>query len=243
MALGPEGANKEGALTRLLDTTARNFAGQGEQFNQSIEDLGKLTRTLDDNKEQLFGTAEQLERFVSALAENDQTVRDFNQSLAQAAGVLEGERDDLAASLRNLGVAMEQVSSFVRENRDVLGENITGLNRVSRVLVKQRDALDEVLTVAPLALNNLFLTYNPTTGTLDTRSNQGETARAARDRPGRLPVRAVLDPNDPTGRTCDLLKQALRGANRAAALGRDGAPATVEVEHIDRSLAGLVEVD
>ncbi len=29
VALGPEGANKEGALTRLLDSTARNFAGQG----------------------------------------------------------------------------------------------------------------------------------------------------------------------------------------------------------------------
>lgn len=242
VALGPEGANKEGALTRLLDTTARNFAGQGEQFNQSVEDLGKLTRTLDNNKEELFGTAEQMQRFVSALAENDQTVRDFNQSLAQAAEVLEGERDDLAASLRNLGVAMEQVSGFVRENREILGENIDGLNRVSRILVKQRNALDEVLTVAPLALNNLFLTYNPATGTLDTRSNQGELGGQIEADPAGF-LCSVMEPNDPSGRTCGLIEQALGGANRAAALSRDGAPAHVEVEHIDRSLAGLVEVD
>jgi phospholipid/cholesterol/gamma-HCH transport system substrate-binding protein len=242
VALGPEGANKEGALTRLLDTTARNFAGQGEQFNQSIEDLGKLTRTLDNNKEELFGTAREMERFVAALAENDQTVREFNESLAAAAGVLEGERDDLAASLRNLGVAMEQVSMFVRENRDILGENIDGLNRVSRILVKQRDALDEVLNVAPLALNNLFLTYNPATGTLDTRSNQGELPGQVEADPTGF-LCGVVGPNDPTGEACGLIKQALGGANRAAALDDGAAVPQVPVEHIDRSLAGLVEVD
>ncbi|HEU4512225.1 MAG TPA: MCE family protein [Nocardioidaceae bacterium] len=242
VALGPEGANKEGALTRLLDTTARNFAGQGEQFNQSLEDLGKLTGTLDNNKEELFGTARQMERFVAALAENDQTVRQFNESLAQAAGVLEGERDDLAASLRNLGIAMEQVSMFVRENREILGENIDGLNRVSKILVKQRDALDEVLNVAPLALNNLFLTYNPATGTLDTRSNQGELPGQVEADPTGF-LCGVVSPNDPSGEACGLIKDALGGASRAAALGDGTQTRQVPVEHIDRSLAGLVEVD
>jgi phospholipid/cholesterol/gamma-HCH transport system substrate-binding protein len=242
VALGPEGANEEGALTRLLDTTARNYAGQGEQFNQTIKDLGKLTGTLDNNKEELFGTAAQLERFVSALAENDQTVRDFNESLAGASEVLEGEREDLAASLRNLGIAMEQVSGFVSENREVLGENIDGLKRVTRILVKQRKALDEVLNVAPLALNNLFLTYNPATGTLDTRSNQGETPHQVESNPTAF-LCSVVAPNDPTGEACKTIKQAFGGRARAAALD-DGTPReSVAVENVDRSLAGLLEVD
>ncbi|HSJ20351.1 MAG TPA: MCE family protein [Nocardioidaceae bacterium] len=242
VALGPDGANEEGALTRLLDTTARNYAGQGEQFNQTIKDLGKLTGTLDNNKEELFGTAAQLERFVSALAENDQTVRDFNESLAGASEVLEGEREDLAASLRNLGIAMEQVSGFVRENREVLGENIDGLKRVTRILVKQRKALDEVLNVAPLALNNLFLTYNPATGTLDTRSNQGETPHQIESNPTAF-LCSVVSPNDPTGEACKTIKQAFGGRARAAALD-DGTPReSVAVENVDRSLAGLLEVD
>lgn len=241
VALGPEGANKEGALTRLLDTTARNFAGQGEQFNQTIEDLGKLTGTLDNNKEELFGTVQEMEQFVSALAENDQTVRRFNQSLAGAAEVLEGERDDLAASLRNLGIAMEQVSGFVRENRGALTENIDGLTRVTRILVKQRKALDEVLDVAPLALNNLFLTYNPATGTLDTRSNQGELPHQVEADPAAF-LCSIVSPSDPTGAACGAIESALEGRGRAAALA-DGTPtARVPVEHIDRSLAGLVEV-
>jgi phospholipid/cholesterol/gamma-HCH transport system substrate-binding protein len=242
VALGPDGANEEGALTRLLDTTARNYAGQGEQFNQTIKDLGKLTGTLDNNKEELFGTARQIERFVSALAENDQTVRDFNESLAGASEVLEGEREDLAASLRNLGIAMEEVSGFVRENREVLGDNIDGLKRVTRILVKQRKALDEVLNVAPLALNNLFLTYNPSTGTLDTRSNQGETPHQIEANPTAF-LCSVVSPNDPTGEACKTIKQAFGGRARAAALDSGTPRESVQVENIDRSLAGLLEVD
>lgn len=241
VALGPKGANKEGALTRLLDSTAHNFAGQGEQFHQTIQDLGKLTGTLENNKEELFGTARQIERFVSVLAKNDQTVRDFNQSLAGASDVLAGERKDLAASLRNLGIAMQQVSSFVRENRASLGENIDGLNRVTKILVKQRNALDEVLGTAPLALNNLFLTYNPSTGTLDTRANQGETPAQVGADPGAF-LCSVVEPNDPSGRSCNLIKQALKGAARAGTGDATGATRQVPVEHVDKSLAGLVEV-
>ena len=84
VALGPDGANKDGALTRLLQTTAENFGGQGEQFNETIRNLSRFTSTLDNNKDALFDTAREVERFVNALEENDQTVRDFNDSLAAA---------------------------------------------------------------------------------------------------------------------------------------------------------------
>ena len=61
IALGPQGANKTdgkgvGALTRLLDSTARNFGGQGVKFNKTLQNLGKFTKTLADNKDELFGT-------------------------------------------------------------------------------------------------------------------------------------------------------------------------------------------
>lgn len=246
VALGPEGANKKGSLTRLLDSTARNFAGQGDQFNETIKNLAEFTGTLDNNKEELFGTARQIERFVSALAENDQTVRRFNGSLAAAAGVLAGERGDLAAALHNLGIAMEQVSSFVKENRDSLSKNIKGLNVVTKVLVKQRDALSEALNVAPLALNNNYLSYNPKTGTRDVRANVGESFNQLSTDPSSF-LCAILDQGGGSKKSCDLVKQALGGIpglQRTAPLGSSQAQARqVEVEYVDKSLAGLVEVN
>ena len=214
VALGPDGANSSGALTNLLDSTAANFAGQGKQFHRTIADLGKLTGTLDNNKDELFGTVREMERFVGALAANDQTVRDFNDSLVAAADLLDDERQDLAAALKNLGVAMQQVSSFVKENRDSLSENIEGLNAVSKILVKQRAALDETLTNAPDALNNLFHAYNASTGTLDTRTNIGENIADLENDPAAV-VCAMLSQTSSPKQSCDLLKQALP---RSAAL-------------------------
>lgn len=236
VALGPEGANKDGALSRLLDTTAGNFAGNGQQFHESIENLGRLTTTLEANKDNLFGAAREIERFVSALQRNDQTVRDFTDSLAAASGVLEGERDDLRAALANLGTAMREVSTFVRDNKDALSKNIKGLNTISKVLVKQRAALDEILTVAPLALNNLYHTYNPTAGTLDTRANLGEALGDVTTRPD-VVLCGLLGQVDGSGQICNLLTGAL---GRAAALNKSKASDVVVVEHIDKTLGGLI---
>jgi phospholipid/cholesterol/gamma-HCH transport system substrate-binding protein len=241
-ALGPQGANKHGALTHLLDSTAKNFAGQGAQFHQTIKNFGKLTGTLAHNKGALFGTARQLGRFVAALAKNDQSVRRFNDSLTSAAGLLKGERGDLSAALHNLGIAMQKVSSFVRENRGSLSRNIKGLNQVVQILVKQRKALNETLSVAPLALTNLFHTYNPSSGTLDTRANMGENINQLSNNPA-LVLCGILHQAGKGKQSCDAVKQALSGMKRTAPLGEGSTPSqTVDVEHIDRSLAGIVEV-
>jgi len=238
VALGPQGANKQGALTRLLDSTAKNWGGQGQQFHQTIENLAKLTGTLDHNKGKLFGTAQQMERFVSSLAKNDSTVRRFNDSLASAAQVLAGERGDLRTSLRNLGVAMQSITSFVQHNRHALSRNIKGLDAISKILVKQRDALSETLDVAPLALNNLYLTYNPATGTLDTRMNVGENLNQLSSDPATV-LCSLLDQADTSKKSCSLVRQALAGLPRTAPFQR-GRQRTVQVEHIDKSLAGIL---
>jgi phospholipid/cholesterol/gamma-HCH transport system substrate-binding protein len=248
VALGPQGANANGALGKLLDSTAKNFAGQGAQFNTTLHNLGKFTATLDNNKEELFGTAREIERFVGALSKNDKTVRRFNDSLASASDLLADERQDLAAALRNLGVALQAVEGFVRENRQALSQNIKGLNRVSKVLVKQRGALDEILQVAPTALSNLFHTYNPATGTLDTRTNLGENLGALEsDTIAFVCGLITAGGGKGAGDAC----KGLQGLGDVVPRNRSGAVAggavapavATEVENVDTTLAGIVEGD
>lgn len=239
-ALGPNGANKHGALTDLLDTTARNFGGQGKKFHQTIESFSRLSGTLADNKDNLFGSVRQLEGFVHTLSRNDHTVRAFNTSLAQVSGMLKGERGDLAASLHDLGIALKQVSGFVRDNRAVLGRNIAGLDDVTQILVKQRKALAETLQVAPLALNNLALTYNPQAGTLDTRANLGEIGHQITSDPATF-LCGILEQANQGGQSCSVIQQLL-GKNRPAALGNHGRRARgYQVQRTDPTLGGLVE--
>jgi phospholipid/cholesterol/gamma-HCH transport system substrate-binding protein len=169
-ALGPHGINAKGALADALDVGAANLDGNGQAVNDTIRNLGELSGTLADSREDLFGTVTELQTFVSMLAENDAEVREFNKRLEDVAGFLAAERGDLATAVRELSIALGEVADFVRDNREVLHSNVDRLTDVTAVLVKQRNALAEVLDVAPAALGNLALAYNPASGTLDTRA-------------------------------------------------------------------------
>jgi len=245
IALGPDGANKAdaggvGPLTRLLDSTARNFGGQGVQFNKTLKNLGAFTKTLSDNKDELFGTLSQVEEFTNTLSKNDKTVRDFNDSLASGANLLAGERQDLAAVLRNLSTAMTEVRSFVKENRASLTRNISGLNRISKTLVKQRDALDKTLRYAPTALNNLYLAGNVKQGTLDTRDVAGDLFDELQANPAAVLCTLVGQANKDA---CDVINQVLKPSARTAPLGASSAQAPARVpEPVDRSMGGLLGV-
>lgn len=244
VALGPKGANKNGSLSRLLDTTAENFDGQGEKFHQTITDLSRFSGTLDNNKEELFASLQQLARFTATLRENDQNIRGFNRNLAQMSVFLEGERDDLAGALSNLGRAMDDITTFVRSNRSLLKENIDGLTEISGVLVKQRDAMKEILDVAPLALNNLAVAYNPLTGTLDQRSNFGENITQLENDPA---VFLCTLTNQADKRACPAIKKAFDAIGgglprpRSTPFGEPAEEPPVQVERVDKTLAGIID--
>ncbi len=242
VALGPNGANKNGALTDLLEVTAENFGGQGAKFRQTIQDFATLSETFDNNKEELFGSLAELEGFVSTLAENDGTVRQFNQSLSEVSTMLAGESEELSAALANLSTALGQVGSFVDENKAALGRNISGLNRVAKTLSRRRAELDQILRIAPVALNNLALTYNPDTGTLDTNANLGNLEHEIAADPQRF-LCALVSANDPKGEICDRINQlpSPPGAGRAS-FGTGTTDSHVPDSRFDLSLNGLVEV-
>jgi phospholipid/cholesterol/gamma-HCH transport system substrate-binding protein len=240
VALGPRGANKSGALSDLLSVTADNFGGQGTTFRQTLADYSRLSSTLAGNSDELFGSVEALGGFMETLADNDQTVRQFNQSLADVSTMLAGEREELVAATRNLSVALTAVKEFVEENKGSLSRNITGLNRVAKVLVRQRGALDEILRVAPGALNNLALTYNPQAGTLDTRANFGESINQLELDPAAF-LCGFVGQVERSGQVCDEITDLLKSRPRAGALGDAAVLPAQDV--FDPTLGGLVEVE
>ncbi len=171
---GPEGANKEGSLSKLIDGTATQLDGQGAQLNETIHNFGKLSTTLSNNKEELFGSLREVEEFVSLLKTNDSAVRSFNDSTAKVSTVLAGERDDLKETLRQLSLALVDVNSLVKENRGKLRGNIDNIASLAALLAKHKDELEETTINAPTALTNVALAYNGTSGSLDTRNDLPE---------------------------------------------------------------------
>lgn len=170
-ALGPDGANRTGALNRLLAAGRANLQGNGDNLNTTTANLSKAIQTLADHRGDTFGTITNLQKFVATLAATDNQVRTFNSQLNLVAGQLNAERQDLAAAIRSLSIALAQVQGFVRENRDILSTDVAQLTSLTQTLAKQKSSIAEFLDVAPLAVSNVALTYNATSGTLDTRDN------------------------------------------------------------------------
>ena len=170
-ALGPTGANANGALSDLVDVGAANLEGNGDELNRTLTGFSQAVETLAENRDDLFGSLDNLQTFTSALATIDAQVGQFNDNMAAVADLLEGERADLQEAVALLSDALGDVAGFVRDNTALLTTNVDRLADVTLVLVQQRAKLAEVLDVAPAALGNLARAYNPDFGTLDTRDN------------------------------------------------------------------------
>lgn len=233
LALGPKGANKDGALSDLIDVGAQNLDGNGELLNSTLKDFSQLVATVSEHRGELFGTVTNLQDFTTTIAASDGTVRAFNSDLAAVAEQLEGEREDLATAVQQLSVALGEVASFVRENKTDLTANVSDLASVTGVLVKQRAALEEFLDVSPTALSNLQLAYNADAGTLDTRDNNSGNAESD---PVGILCNLLLTIGQDTG-MCEQLGGALGGLNPegGAATSAPAAPAR------DMTLGGILD--
>ncbi|MGH3759024.1 MCE family protein [Actinophytocola sp.] len=211
--LGPNGANKNGALSDLLDSLAGNLKGNGKALNQTITQLSQMAGTLSGSDEDLFATVDNLQKFTSALAASDDAVNRFNEQAADVSRFLADERGDLAAAVQQLGIALGAVQRFIDDNRAKLKSNVDKLAGVTKVLVDQRAALSEVLDIAPVALSNIINSYNGSSGTLDARADLNELAQP--------PIVTICNmvrqgtPNDlpqTLADACDQLAPLVRGA-------------------------------
>jgi virulence factor Mce-like protein len=170
-ALGPNGANANGALSDLVDVGAANLEGNGEALNRTLTGFSQAVQTLSENRDDLFSSLDNLQTFTTALATIDAQVGQFNDNMAAVSQLLADERQDLQEAVSLLTDALADVADFVRDNTSLLTTNVDRLADVTLVLVQQRAKLAEVLDVAPAALSNLARAYNPDFGTLDTRDN------------------------------------------------------------------------
>ncbi|MFD7710746.1 MCE family protein [Streptomyces sp. NPDC059785] len=173
-ALGPDGANSSGALSDLLTTGAANLDGNGEAIGDSIEQFGKAAKTLDGSSDDLFTTLSSLQTFTTMLKDKDTDVRTAQERLDTVVSFFADNKDDLAGALEELGKALGQVKTFIKDNRGELKKNVDKLVPLTETLVRQRSSLAEALDVAPLAADNLVGAYDTDTGMLDGRADLNE---------------------------------------------------------------------
>ena len=171
-ALGPNGANEDGALSDLVDVGAANLEGNGEALNRTLTGFSQAVQTLAENRDDLFGSLDNLQTFTTRAGHHRRPGRPVQRQHGRgqrAAG--RRARGPPGARSRCSPTPWATWRGFVQDNTTLLTTNVDRLADVTLVLVQQRAKLAEVLDVAPAALGNLARAYNPDFGTLDTRDN------------------------------------------------------------------------
>lgn len=168
-ALGPDGANSDGALSELLDTGAENLRGNGAAFNESVRNFAKAASTLSGSADDLFATVEELQKFTTMLAGNDREILSVNTHLAEVTRTLSADRQELSSALDTLGTALAEIQEFIRDNRTAIRSNVDKLARTTQQLVNNRASIAEALDTMPLAVTNFYGAYDPQSETLQGR--------------------------------------------------------------------------
>lgn len=160
-ALGPKGADRDGALSRLTKAGADLLDGNGRRLHHTLRQLSKALGTLtavDDNAGDIVAQAADLTR---TLAENDDRMRRLITGLATVSAQLSAQRDDLTRSVKGLATALDEVERFTRRNRATITSSVKGLTVVSQVLDDHLGDLTDLLDLVPVGFANAMAIYAP----------------------------------------------------------------------------------
>jgi phospholipid/cholesterol/gamma-HCH transport system substrate-binding protein len=173
-ALGPDGANKNGALDDLISASATALGGQGALANRTITNLSDAAQVFGDNRGALFSSVRQMAELTRVLAANDRFVDQFMGDLAGVSSQLAGETGDLRAALAALARAVGTVRSFVHDNKGLVKSDVEDLSAVLGALAKEKDALATAMQLGALGLGNLAAAFDIKTGSIGARVGFGD---------------------------------------------------------------------
>jgi phospholipid/cholesterol/gamma-HCH transport system substrate-binding protein len=157
-ALGPEGANRNGALSLALHNVARELNGNGKHIHATTIALSKLVGSLSGTAPELAATIRNLAGLTQTLAANDALYRQFSGDLASVTQTLADNAPALGRALRSLSMSLGQVKTFVDDNHRSLANVIDRLSSVVHVVAQHEQDLVTVYNVGPLALSNFART-------------------------------------------------------------------------------------
>jgi phospholipid/cholesterol/gamma-HCH transport system substrate-binding protein len=154
-ALGPMGANKNGALSRFVHDVAQTVGHNGPSFHTTVVALGQALAALSNDGPSLTNILDNVGTFTSEAAANDQQFQSFANDLAAVTGVIASNSTDLGSTLSSLKTILSQVQSYVDGNESAIGTIAQNLNTFTTQVLGQQQQLSQAFQDGGLVLENL----------------------------------------------------------------------------------------
>jgi virulence factor Mce-like protein len=160
-ALGPNGANKHGALSGFVASSASAFGHNGAALHATLTSLGKALGALSSKSPQLTEVFDNLGNLSYVASHYTSTYQSFANDLAVVSTELSSDDSDIAAALANLQQALGSLAEFIRTNGAALGASVAGLDSFAGAVAAKQHQLAQVFGVLPIALHNITEAYDP----------------------------------------------------------------------------------
>lgn len=158
--LGPDGLNKQGALSTFVTTADTALSGKGQSINDTIRELSQTVRVLDEGRTDLFTTVRNLQTFVTLMARSDAQIREFGGRLDTVSTVLADNRVALRQGLAALATTVGDVRAFAKAHRTRVVTTTRGLSDVLGTVAKERKSVEQLLHTGPNTMHNLVAAYH-----------------------------------------------------------------------------------
>jgi phospholipid/cholesterol/gamma-HCH transport system substrate-binding protein len=158
--LGPNGANKNGALSNVISSAAALTRGTGANLRTTLNAISQALPAFTSNPARLKVLLTSLDRLTGLLAAHDSTIDSVFDAVTTATSQIAGERKTIESAIVNLQSALVEVVRFVRANRAHLSSSLKHLLVTSQALISDQSALRKTFSTAALGFQNFNRTID-----------------------------------------------------------------------------------
>src|SRR5689334_3751183 len=145
----------------FINSAAANLRGQGDTARDTVIKLSQAISALGDHSTDIFSTVRNLQMLVSALSSSSDLLAAFNTNLADITTVLSNTPNEVADATKGLDAAVNDLRSFVADNREALGTTVDHLSSITTALNDSRGDLKQTLHITPTVFQNFMNIYQP----------------------------------------------------------------------------------
>jgi phospholipid/cholesterol/gamma-HCH transport system substrate-binding protein len=138
-------ATDTAAINQSLDTLSETIERLAPQLTPTFDGVSRMSKSLNQRNESLRGLLSAASDVTGILSERSEQVNRLILNANDLLGVLQDRRHAIVTLLANTAAVARELSTLVDENEAELAPALEQMNRVTEVLERNRDNLEESL--------------------------------------------------------------------------------------------------
>jgi phospholipid/cholesterol/gamma-HCH transport system substrate-binding protein len=168
-ALGGNG-HGQGPLADLVGIGAQIASGSGQDIKAALDQLSAALRLGADNgaatKQDIQAIANSLATLTQAATDNDTAIREFGSNIRQLTDIVAEENLGTGNAGAQLNQILAQAASLLDKNRDGLKTTVTDFQKLMQAVTDNRRELAETIDILPMLGTNIYNAVDQNAGAL-----------------------------------------------------------------------------